>query len=90
MSEEIKITVKISDQETLDAYQGVCQELLFDDMKNGNLLDYCEIVEDTRTTPEYKYAAFENWLDNTIFAASQMGKAQARSAFEAARELKEK
>jgi len=44
----------------------------------------------TRTPPEYKYTTFEDWWDNTILSSSQLGKAQARAAFTAARELKEK
>lgn len=47
------------------------------------------IAENDKPKREYKYATFEDWWDNTIFAASQMGKAQARAAFEATRELKE-
>ena len=42
---KIIIILEITDQETVDAYEDVHQDLIFEDMIYGSLLDVCEIVD---------------------------------------------
>lgn len=44
MAREIIITLRITDEETVENYADVHPEIIWDDLSFGTLMDHCEVV----------------------------------------------